>query len=106
MWLVATVACSGTESEASKSTKVSVFSGWAKDHEAWWMRFAACTALVGFGAARMANLPATEEEVTGDIEEQKKARLMHNKARCFGVFAMVMQSSLHFMPNTVPQQMA
>ena len=66
LWLVATVVCSGMDSEASKSMKVPTFSGQAKDYEAWWMRFTAYAALVGFSGAltttRMANLPNTEEE--------------------------------------------
>ena len=96
------------DSEASKSMKVPTFSGQAKDYEAWWMRFTAYAALVGFSGAltatRMANLPNTEEEDAGDTEAQKKARVMHNKARYFLVLAMLKQSLLYLMPNTATDE--
>ena len=60
------------DSEASKSMKVPAFSGQAKDPQVWWMRFTTHSSLVGFSGAsttaRMANLPATEEEDASDIE--------------------------------------
>ena len=52
----------------------------------------------------MANLPNTEEEDANDTEAQKKARVMHNKARYFLVLAMLKQSLLYLMPNTATDE--
>ena len=93
LWLVATVVCSGMDSESHKSVKVPTFSGKANDHQAWWMRFSAHAAMMGFSAAlattKMANLPDTEAEGANDTNDQKKAREMHNKARCHLILAML-----------------
>ena len=95
------------DAESHKTMKVPTFSGENKDYQAWWMRFTAFAALMGFSAAlsttQLPNLPATEAEVTGtngDTEEQKKARAMHNKARLYLILAMVKESLLFTMMQT------
>ena len=104
LWLVATVVCSGMDSESHKSVKVPTFSGKANDYQAWWMRFSAYAALMGFSAAltttKMANLPDTEAEGANDTNDQKKAREMHNKARYHLILAMLNERWLHMMANT------
>ena len=107
LWLIATALCSGMDSESHKTMRVPTFSGEQKDYQAWWMRFSAFAALMGFSAAlsanQLPNLPGTEAEVTGangDSEDEKKARAVHNKARLYLILAMVKESLLYTMMQT------